>query len=237
VSKTILIAPFDGPLAGALAQAAREAGWAAALATAPRRRAEAPRESVREDARDEPGAERAPEAPEAGAGCVALPYDPESYVSTAALVTAACNALGDIDVAVLVADRRADLVDLSAGKPGELGSLVGGLCAGPLYLVRELARRFEARKSGAILLATPERPRDAGAGAVAALAEGAFEGLGRGLFAQAEGSCWRAFGLVDASGQPDRAARYALSLLEDPRGSKAGRWLRYTGKAGLFGQG
>ena len=221
MNKTILIAPFDGPLAGALAQAAREAGWAAALAVAPRPRAAE-------------GARREEEAP-AGAGCVALPYDPASYVSAAALVASACNALGDIEVAVLLADRRAGPADLAACKPGELAALVGGACAGPLYLVRELARRFEERRSGAFLLLAQERPRDAEAGPAAALAEGAFEGLGRGLFARAEGAAWRAFGVTDASGQPDRAARYALSLLDEGRTAKSGRWLRFTGKPGLFG--
>jgi len=220
VSKTILIAPFEGPLALALAEAAREAGWSAALAVAPRRRGDGSREECA--------------VPE-GALCVALPYDPASYVSASALVAAACNALGGLDAAVLVADHQAGSVDPGACKPGDLSALVGARCAGPLFLVRELARRFEARRSGSFLLLAPERPRDAASGPAAALADGAFEGLGRGLFAQAAGACWKAFGVIDASGQADLAARYALSLLEEGRGSKAGRWLRHTGKGGLFG--
>jgi hypothetical protein len=42
--------------------------------------------------------------------------------------------------------------------------------------------------------------------------------------------------LRDASGQADRVARYALELLSEPKPTKAGRWLRYSGKGGFFGQ-
>lgn len=233
MNKTILIAPFDGPLAAALAEAAKGGDWHVALAVSPRATPPKAGGPKREEA-----PAQAPEAPaenRGAAGAVVLPYDPASYVSASALVTAASNALGEIETAVIVAGPQAGLADLFACKPGEIGALVGARCAGPLYLVRELARRFEARKSGRILLMTSERPKDAVPGPAAALVEGAFEGLGLGLFAQTAGASWSAFGLIDASGQPERAARYALSLLEDPKASKAGRWLRYTGKNGLFG--
>ncbi|HOX32433.1 MAG TPA: hypothetical protein PLB91_08880 [Spirochaetales bacterium] len=227
MNKTILIAPFDGPLASALAAEARGAGWSVALAL-PAGRGAAP----------VPGGEMEEGPPEragAAAGTVALAYDPESFVSAAALVASAVNALGDIYAAVLVDAPAATGIDLASCKPGELGAFAAARCSGPLYLVRELARRFESRGGGRILLLAPERPRDASPGPAAAMAQGAFEGLGRGLFAAAAGAPWSAFGLVDASGQPDRAARRALSLLEDPKAPKAGAWLRYTGKGGLFG--
>jgi hypothetical protein len=233
VNKTILIAPFDGPLATALAAEARAAGWSAALALAPARAAATPARPAGE-AREGGAADEARAAP-AGPGTAALPYDPESFVSTAALVAAAYNALGDIYATVIVDAPAAKGIELASCRPGELGSFAAARCAGPLYLIREMARRFEARKGGRILLLAPERPRDASQGPAASMAAGAFEGLGRGLFAQAEGASWSAFGLVDASGQADRAARYALALLEDPKASKAGRWLRYTGKSGIFG--
>lgn len=232
MKKTILIAPFDGPLASAVAAAARGSGWSTALATSPRAAAkgrEAPAEG-----RPEPEGGALPDQP-SGVDTVALPYDPASYVSASALIAAARAALGDIDAAVIVSDRGAGGPDFAATKAGELGALVGANCAGPLYLARELARRFESRKAGKLLLLASEPPRDAALGPIAAMTEGAFEGLGRGLFSVAAGSSWAAFGLVDATGEPDRAARYAMALLEDPRASKAGRWLRFTGKSGIFG--
>jgi len=235
VKKTILIAPFEGPLASAVAGAARGAGWSTALATAPR-----PSNGAGGKAAEESGGQ-----PELGAGgltgqgggadTAALPYDPASYVSASALLAATLAALGDIDAAVIVADRSAASPDFAAARAGELAAFVGARCAGPLYLARELARHFEARKSGKLLLLTSEPPRDAALGPLSALAGGAFEGLGKGLFSAAEGSGWAAFGVVDATGEADRAARYALELLEDPRASKAGRWLRFTGKGGFFG--
>ena len=81
MKKTILIAPFDGPLAASLAAAASEAGWSVALALAH-------------------GPSTTP--PEATQGVVTITYDPRSYVSASSLVLSAMNALGELDAAVLV---------------------------------------------------------------------------------------------------------------------------------------
>jgi hypothetical protein len=223
VSKTILIAPFDGPLAAAMASEASNDGWSVALALARR-----------------PGASAggAPADAAAAGGrpnSATLDYDPRSFVSASSLVLSAINALGELDVAVLVFDPAAAKADFLSGRPGELAGLVEERCAGPLFLARELVRRFEARRSGTLLLLAPESPRDAALGPAASMADGAFEGLGAGLFAAAAGSSWSAYGLRDASGQADRAARYALDLLGESKPGKAGRWLRYTGKSGIFG--
>jgi hypothetical protein len=231
VSKTILIAPFDGPLAAALASEASADGWSVALALA---RGPA---AARADASKEAGrGDRATDRADDRAGAITLAYDPGSYVSASSLVLSAMNALGELDAAVLVFDPAAAKADFLSGKPGELSALVEERCSGPLFLARELVRRFEARKAGSILLLAPESPRDAAIGPSAAMAGGAFEGLGTGLFSAAAGAAWSAFGLRDASGQSERAARYALDLLGEPKGAKAGRWLRYTGKSGIFGQ-
>ncbi len=216
MKKSILIAPFEGSFASALASAAQAAGWNLALGLA---RNSAPPS----------------QAPGEGAGAVAVSYDPRSYVSVSSLVLSARNTLGDIDTAALVLDPAAAKTDFLAAKPGELAALVEERCSGPLFLARELVKRFEARGSGTILLVAPESPRDAALGPLAALADGAFEGLGRGLFAAAAGARWTAYGLRDASGQSEKAARYTLELIADPKQTKAGRWLRYTGKSGIFG--
>lgn len=245
MKKTILIAPFDGPLASALAQEAEAAGWSVALALASQpapARAVGPEEAPSEAEDAEPKAAQKPgpgalgeDSRESGRASVSLHYTAGSYVSISALILSARNALGELDAAVLISDPAALRADFLAGKPGELAGLVDERCCGPLFLSRELVRRFEARKSGRILLLAPESPRDAALGAAAWLADGAFDGLGRGLFAASASSSWAAYGLRDASGQPSRAARYALELLSEPKSAKAGKWLRYTGKSGLFG--
>jgi len=226
VRKTILIAPFEGALAAALADRAAAAGWRIALALA--RKAAAPGEG-------------APRASEAGAqaaptGAATLAYDPRSCASAAALVISAATALGgDLGAAVIMAGTASAKADFPAGKPADIAQLVDERCAGPLYLAREIVRRFEDKGYGRILLFAQESPRDAEAGPAAALAYGAFEGLGRGLFASSAGGAWSAYGLRDSSGVPDRAARFALELLEESRPTKAGRWMRFSGKSGLFG--
>jgi hypothetical protein len=220
VNRTILIAPFDGPLAAALASEAGGAGWSVALGVG---------------SPSSPPAETRAEALPGKTQSACINYDGRSFVSASALVLAAENAIGPLGAAVLVFDPAAAKADFMAAKPGELSLLVDERCSGPLFLVRELARRFEARNSGRLLLLAPESPRDAAIGPAASMADGAFEGLGVGLFAAAASSSWSAYGLRDASGQADRVARYALELLSEPKPTKAGRWLRYSGKGGLFG--
>jgi len=221
VNRTILIAPFDGPLATALASEAGDAGWSVALALAG-------------GSSSAPPAEARTEALPGTAQAACFNYDGRSFVSASTLVLSAENAIGPLYAAVLVFDPAAAKADFMTAKPGELSLFVDERCSGPLFLARELARCFEARKSGRLLLLAPEKPRDAAIGPVASMADGAFEGLGAGLFAAS--ASWSAYGLRDASGQADRVARYALELLSEPKPTKAGRWLRYSGKGGLFGQ-
>jgi hypothetical protein len=227
VKKTILIAPFDGPLAAAIASEASASGWSVALALA-----------HGSPAGGAPGPAPAAEGGEDDrAASVTIAYEPRSFVSASALVLSAENALGPLDAAILVFDPAVAKADFLGAKPGELAALVEERCSGPLFLARELVRRFEARRSGRLLLVAPESPRDAALGPAAAMADGAFEGLGSGLFAAASpAALWSAYGLRDASGLADRLARYALELLEEPKPTKAGRWLRYSGKGGIFGQ-
>jgi hypothetical protein len=227
VSKTILIAPFDGPLAAALASEAAAAGWSSALALG--------RGSG--DSVAGAGAAQAEEAAEGRpADSIAIVYEPRSFVSASTLVLSAENALGSLDAAALVLDPADAKAEFLGAKPGELAALVEERCSGPLFLARELVRRFEARGSGRLLLVAPESPRDAALGPAAAMAEKAFEGLGMGLFAAAASASWSAYGIRDASGQADRFARFAMELMAEPKPTKAGRWLRYSGKGGIFGQ-
>jgi hypothetical protein len=235
VSKTILIAPFDGPLAAALAAEAEGAGWSAALALA-RGGPSGVAEAGAGSGAAEDGPARREEASGRRADAIAIAYEPRSFVSASALVLSAENALGPLDAAALVFDPAGARAEFLGAKPGELAALVEERCSGPLFLARELVRRFEARGSGRLILVAPESPRDAALGPAAAMAEKAFEGLGAGLFAAAASAVWSVYGIRDASGQADRLARFALELLAEPKPSKAGRWLRYSGKGGIFGQ-
>jgi hypothetical protein len=151
-------------------------------------------------------------------------------------VLSAATALGgELGAAAVMAVPASTKADFPAGRPADIAQLVDERCAGPLYLAREVVRRFEDKGYGRILLFAQESPRDAEAGPAASMAYGAFEGLGRGLFAAQAGGAWSAYGLRDSSGMPDRAARFALELLEEPKPTKSGRWMRFSGKSGLFG--
>lgn len=234
MSKTILIAPYAGAHAAALVERANAEGWRTALAgarvTDGAARSQKSASGIQKSAQD---AERTPAHPSESAF---IAYDPRSCASASALVLSAANALGGrIDAAVIMSDTISEKADFPAGKPADIAQLVDAHCAGPLYLARELVRRFEEQGFGRILLFSLESPRDAEAGPPAALVYGAFEGLGRGLFAASSGKTWNAYGLRDAGGQPDRAARFALELLEEGRPARAGRWIRFSGKSGLFG--
>lgn len=225
MKKTILIAPFEGPLAAALAREARAAGWSVAIARGEPARAE--------PARPAPLPPEAQQAPEAS-DLVALPWNPASYISASALALGARNALGELDAAILLSEAESLRVDLVGARPGEVDTALQRAVLGPALLSRELVRGFEARRGGSLLLMereTAARP----SGPAAGLAAGAFHGLGEGLFDAAREAAWKAFGVIDKGESPDEAARFAIRLLDDDKGGKSGRWLRFTGKAGLFG--
>jgi hypothetical protein len=225
VDTTILIAPGEGPLALALAAEARQAGWKCALAV---------------KAGDPAPAAQALSSPGSGAASRAEPvsdklsfsWNPASYVSASALAIAATAAIGEIEVLALVADPATALPDLLLATPGAAAAGIESACLGPALLAREMLRRFAARGRGRILLLCAEQPADAPAGPAAALAAGAFRGLGDGIFATGGHAAW---GVIDASGQVELAARFALRLLDEKKAGKTGRWLRFTGKPGIFG--
>ncbi len=215
----MLIAPFEGSFAAAMAAAAQAAGWKTALAD-------------RQGGRDD-------KAPEALEGSMTLPWNPASYISAGALCLSAASALGEPDCLVLICDPEPDGVSLFDGSVGQLGSSIEASVSGPVFLAREMTRRFEARKSGKILLVSVQAATGASAalspGAFSTLVNAAFQGLGEGLFRRARGAEWSAWGLAERSAKPDAAAEFALRLLDEQKTTKSGRWLPYNGKAGLFG--
>ena len=213
MNKTILVAPYEGPLAAALVSEARAAGWTVGVAGA--------------------GPSSAP--PD---GVAAFPLTPGSYISSATLFMSVRNALGDPDVVAVLSGGGAGSVaagaDLVGGGPGEAEAAIQRGTLGPAMLVREALRCFGTKKAGRLVLLGAESEGET-LGPAAALAAGAFRGLGDGVFVASREAPWEAFGILDKGENPAEAARFVLRLLEDGRGGKSGRWLRFTGKPGLFG--
>jgi len=220
----MIIAPYEGDFAAALATAARAKGWETACAKRslpldPTVSTE--REGAREN-RD-------------------LPWNPASYVSAAALALSAEASPASVETLVLICDAGSAGASLFDGSPGGLAASLEAGVSGPVYLCREMARRFDARSAGRILLVSVEGPTGKGEGhapgstAFQTLVGAAFRGLGEGLFDRAKISAWSAWGLVDRSGKPEVAADFALRLLDEQKTGKSGRWLPFNGKAGLFG--
>ena len=217
MSKTILVAPYEGPLAAALVSEARAAGWTVAVAVTGVAVAGA----------------GGPAGDSALPGVAVFPLTPGSYVSSTTLFMSVRNALGDLD-AVAVVSGAGGSTDLVGGKPGEVEAAIQRGTLGPAMLAREALRSFGPRKAGRLVLLGAE-PEGEAPGPAAALAAGAFRGLGDGIFAAAREAPWEAFGILDKGDNPAEAARFVLRLLEDGRAGKSGRWLRFSGKPGLFG--
>ena len=209
----MLIAPFEGDLAEALASAAQGAGWKVGLAWRGG--------SVEEG----DGAASHPKG-------TLLPWNPASYVSAGALALTATSALGEIDVLVLVCDPKTSETSLYDGSAGRLGTAFEAAVTGPLYLTREMIRRFETVKAGRLLLVSAEAEPNT---SWSTLVGAAFRGLGETAFARARGATWSAWGLAERSGKIEAAAEFALRLLEEQKTAKSGRWLPYNGKSGIFG--
>lgn len=223
MNKTILVAPYEGPLAAALVSEARAAGWTVAIAIS--------------------GGASTGSSATAGeaalSGVAVFPLTPGSYVSSTTLFMSVRNALGDLDVAAVVSGAAAggaagSATDLVGGKPGEVESAIQRGTLGPAMLAREALRCFGTRKAGRLVLLGAESEGEA-LGPAAALAAGAFRGLGDGIFAASREAPWEAFGILDKGENPAETARFVMRLLGEGKGGKSGRWLRFTGKPGLFG--
>lgn len=225
VKKTILIAPSSpSPLALALADEARTAGWRVVLART------VPAQGEASQAGTSGPALAHPEDPD----FLELPANPSSYVSVAALLLSVRNAFGDPDAVVLVQDPSAFRLDLLGGSAGEVESSLHREALGPALLAREVLRGFSARASGTMILACVEAEGGT-LGPAASLVAAAFRGLGDGIFAAAKESPWEALGILDRGSTPQETARFCLRLLGEGKGAKSGRWLKFTGKPGLFG--
>jgi len=180
-------------------------------------------------------------------GVTVFPLTPGSFVSSTTLFMSVRNALGDPDVVAIVpcspgagggaagaTGAAAGGVDLVGGGPGEAESAIQRGTLGPAMLVREALRCFGSKKAGRLVLLGAETEGET-LGPAASLVAGAFRGLGDGVFVASREAPWEAFGILDKGDNPVETARFVLRLLEDGRGGKSGRWLRFTGKPGLFG--
>lgn len=225
VKKTILIAPSSpSALAAALADEARTAGWRVVLART------VPAQGEASQAASSGPALAHPEDPD----FLELPVNPSSYVSVAALLLSVRNAFGDPDAAVLVQDTSGLRLDLLGGSAGEVETSLHREALGPALLAREVLRGFSSRGRGSFLLACAEAEGGT-LGPAASLVAAAFQGLGDGIFAAAKESPWEALGVLDKGSNPQETARFCVRLLGENKGGKAGRWLKFTGKPGLFG--
>ena len=228
VAKNMIIGPGEGAAASSIARAARAAGWRVLLARA---------SGGAEAAGPKAGHPRSPLPPISGEGDI-LAWNPASYVSAGALAINA-SALGDIEALVLVSEPENGGPALFDGAPGSLASRLEEATLGPIWLAREIIRRFEAGGGGRILAISVEGPDEAqrvpGELAWAAYLRSAFRGFGEGLFDRARNARWKAWGIVDKSGKSEALGDFAIALLEEGREAKSGRWLPFNGKSGIFG--
>lgn len=213
----MIIAPAEGETAGAIASVAASAGWKVVPAELPPRRGDA--------------------LGEVRAGTDRLVWNPASFVSAGTLALTAAKSLGPVDAVVILSSPADADRSLFGGSPGSIASALEAFVQGPAYLTREILRLFDGQRSGKLLLVSiePQSEGEGGRDAFASLVNGAFRGLGEGIFERGKGAAWTAFGIVEKSGKPGTVAEFALRLLDDSKASKNGRWLPFNGKAGLFG--
>ncbi len=226
----MIIAPGEGASALVIADAARGAGWRVILAR---------RTGVAERPASPKGVPPLSETNLASRDEEAIPdWNPASYVSAGALAIKA-SSLGPIDTLVLMSEPDEEGPSIFDGAPGSLAASLEEVTLGPIWLAREMIRRFETGKPGRILAVSVESPNEApgvpGEGARTAFVKSAFRGFGEALFNRAQNARWKAWGIADRSGKPEALAAFAIAILDEGKEAKSGRWLPFNGKSGLFG--
>ena len=122
-----------------------------------------------------------------GKARIPLDWNPGSPVSARALVLAAENRLGRIDEALLVCSPPALPCPPEDLRHVDIEVLASDCVKGWLFLAKELAANFKARRHGTLALLYPRPPAKPGADVLAATALSAFASLARWLLATLPG--------------------------------------------------
>jgi hypothetical protein len=218
VKKAILTAPGEHPLAALLAEEALAKGMEALkVLFSPRAKAEAG------------GVDLAKKD-----GIAQANYSPGSFVSARTVFIEALTVFESLEAAIFIySPSEAVRKALSGIDLDEIEEFADTSVKGEMLLVKEAAAYFAGRGRGSLVFVLPTANEE-GAGLFDYVSKSVFKGLAQAAF---DGSTELvpAFGF-QCQAEADRAfARFVLKTIEESPRKTAGRWLKYSGKGGLFG--
>jgi len=160
-------------------------------------------------------------------------WNRRSPISARFVVLQAQNLQLDIDHALITFHPKtsgASLQDLSSAYIEEKLDFD---CKGYLFLIKELMAYFSKRGKGSVSLLYHNPGPDV-LPPMEAILEGAFLKLGESLFKFYEQESIVLRGIHSSFDQNRQVAEYVLQVLEENHPRNRNKWIKYTGKTGLF---
>ncbi len=163
----------------------------------------------------------------------AVEWKPALPISARGVVQEVCNAFERIDEALVVCAPLAPAVPFHELPPATVEDAVDRAVKGLIYMSKELIGHFSRRGGGTLSFVLHQPERELSAPLDGALL-GAFERLVDGLFELYANEPIMLRGFRSTGSEPGEFAEHVLAYLmeENPRGG--GKWLRHSGRPGLF---
>lgn len=180
----------------------------------------------------DPGTEQPPIEPDWEKNLRYLPWNRRSPISAKTFVLSGANSFERIDEALLVYAPGEGSRVIHETPLAEIEETIDENLKGFFFLLKELFSLFEKQKSGTVSLVFYDRGVEMLPPLEAASA-GAFRAIVPALQYNYQNEGFMIRGFHSAVDQPKEFAQYILGFAERTE-KTAGRWIKYSGKAGFF---
>jgi NAD(P)-dependent dehydrogenase (short-subunit alcohol dehydrogenase family) len=171
------------------------------------------------------------DVPEDAAG--STPWNRRSPLSARSVLLRAVNVLGTLDEAIIVyssEDKFRPFHELTAA---EMEAKIDADVKGYLFIMKEVLAHFMRQRRGTLSLVF-QRPSESLGSPLEASSAAAFRSIGDELFAAYQNEPIFLRGFESASDQPREFSQFVMTAAQEKPERSRGKWLRYTGKSGLF---
>jgi hypothetical protein len=161
-------------------------------------------------------------------------WNRRSPLSARSVVIRATNVLETIDEAYIIYSSPDEkLLPFHELSPADIELKIDSDVKGYIFLVKEIVAQFSRQRSGTISLVL-QHPTAPFGSPLEAAAAASFRSVGEQLFAAYQNEPFVLRGFESTASDLKEFARYLVASGREKSDRARGRWLRYSGKSGLF---
>jgi len=166
-------------------------------------------------------------------GLLSTIWNRRSPLSARSVIIRAANELETIDEAIVVYQAHGGFQPLHELSAADIETGIDADIKGYLFLLREVLLHLNKQGSGILTLVFQHAPEQPGA-PLEAGAAAVFRAIGNELFAAYHNEPILLRGFESTIDNPKEFAQFILTVGQDRPERTRGKWLKYTGKSGLF---